>query len=232
VRKGRPTIEEEERTSKQVEKLVPEGPEGVRFRDLALRARDLDISKPTLWRHLQKLTTKAAIIHQGKWYRKNPLLEYQMKESDLFPVVIHESDNTIQRGGPFAVQGSMIIYSIEVVRDKVTGKQLFSGQGNKIRQQESGELKWTSDNLRFALDSGFQRLILDCLSIMYSVHGCSKADTARAVVKLRLEREIQPMLAEFLSTLWDHRDMVNMTDLDGLELKYTVRYKWKPKTPT
>ena len=74
MRKPGPRIGEHEETTKaRVFQLIPEDPPGIRFTDIVRAARKLGYTKPTVWRYLDRFEDLDLIIHEGRFYRRNPL---------------------------------------------------------------------------------------------------------------------------------------------------------------
>jgi DNA-binding Lrp family transcriptional regulator len=221
-RVGRPTYNEFWKINGAIEELVKKSPNGITFNNLVEKAQQLGISKPTVWRHLQRLENHGNIVHERKLYRTNPLLQYKMKVSEEYPVKVHETDEIVERAGPFAVTGPKVAMWTTITTDKLTGRERKSSV-----PKFQGEIKWTPQLFRDLISHQFQDLIFQHLLTLYSVFHCPNERAARAIAKLQLETHIESYVDAF-SFLWKHRHEIRLSDLDNLEAKYAIHYKSVP----
>jgi len=85
MKPGKPSDQQEAQIKQLILDLVPLEPPGRRFKDISKAARDQGISKVAVWRHLTRFKKLELVIHEGRFYRKNPI--YGMDEPG-FTVVI------------------------------------------------------------------------------------------------------------------------------------------------
>jgi hypothetical protein len=72
---GRPSPRKEKQIQQAILSAVPIEPPGISFGNVAGNAkRLLGISRPTVWRHLEKFTHMRIVVHEGRFYRRNPLM--------------------------------------------------------------------------------------------------------------------------------------------------------------
>ena len=74
-RPGRPSPRKEQQIRNAILNAVPAQAPGITFSNLvSLIKRNLGISRPTVWRHLTNFTKMKLVYHEGRFYRRNPLI--------------------------------------------------------------------------------------------------------------------------------------------------------------
>lgn len=241
LRVGRPSSTDERRVEATVEAIFDSG-RSLRFKDMARAAETQGISKPTMWRHVQALTEKGIVVHEGKTYRKNPLLKYQITMADEFPVTDETQEELITRGSVFAVEwktGAVadavtqhkLLADKKVPYDEFLDKFLTTKYGHKlldfktIWRNRTPEAEWIITDYPFSVGEYFELILLSTLNLLYAVWRTEDADIACEIARLRFERDVMSHVAELARHTWLVRRRVSMAELHNLELRYRIHHQ-------
>lgn len=188
--------------------IVPVEPPGIRFSQLVMAASSQGVSKPAVWRHLERFCKIGAVIHDDRFYRRNPLYKNPILETlETLGIDLTLYRDTSAKAADFWKQKAPYFW--------VTGKQ------------PSEDLKTLPARSAAALEEGFPELLaitIDFmidryLSLLKAIIACPDLATAREVASLMASVDWIPMM--LARQVWDNRKRFRLNSLEGEELKFT-----------
>ena len=241
MRVGRPSAKDETWLAATIEGIF-DANQLLRFKDLERATKIRGISKPTLWHHLRELTDKGIVVHEGKWYRKNPLLKQRITLDDAYPVNMewesNQEEEFVTRASLFTVgqgDGAQLgeyvrLHKLEQDRKMPYDRFLSERVGKKLLDfktiwEETGrEEQWTPVDFQNSLAAYFQPILLSTLNLLYAVWRTEDSAMACEIARLRFELDVMLWFAKLARETWVHRKQISMSDLHNLELKYSIEH--------
>lgn len=204
MRKPGPRIGEHEETTKaRVFQLIPEDPPGIRFTDIVRAARKLGYTKPTVWRYLDRFEDLELIIHEGRFYRRNPLSGGNARFHIKTGMGLHEFG--------FDELREVRLENLWDSRDK---KRLWKFGDRTIAEDP----KVLYDSLLITL----QLALTGYVNLLETVKEAPSFAAAGEAAKIMMTSEVSYFLMQLARDVWDHREEVSFDVLDGKELSFTV----------
>lgn len=218
-KRGRPTYEEEKRIRHAILSLLPNDPPGSTFSEFVAKAEYMGISRKTAWRQLTKATKAGLIIHQGKFYRMNPLATYDLRSDPKLAVVT--------RGA-----GLWADSTVGFVPEDLAGRRQESAAHwlDVWRQTLTNEPPWNLKSppggfLPVVVISGMKELLTLYLRILRAALETRKLGVLREIVDVVWD-EAKVTAAYNAKVAWElGRKKTSFAEVDKLKLDYVIYYK-------
>ena len=208
---GRPSPEKETRIQQTILQHVPVDPPGIRFSDLVEICKRQGISRPAVWRHLEKFVEVGAVIHEERSspYRRNPLYNNPMaKQRGL--IKLQKNKNPLDVWAP-----GWANYLRVKERE---GREESPSTDVKVNLRRARET--TARTLRDLLEAVTASMLDNYLALLESLVKCEDLATAREVANLMTSANPLPMLVA--RQFWEARGLVKLSDLEGQQLVFQV----------
>jgi len=211
---GRRLGEDERLTKRRLLSLIPEEAPGSRFNELVKTASAIGFSKPTLWRYLMRFEDLGIVIHEGRFYRRNPLYAFAAK-SMAAKMSMSLISPTWQIAMGFDGHG----------HDSYEGSSL-----REDRHQDPWSLRKVTPKLGLKdpekLYRWFEFHIADALSSYLTLLGvlCEAENlaTARELANILMDSTVVEPLMELARDIWDHREERPLETLKGSKLNFKI----------
>ena len=183
---------------------------GISFAELVRAAGRHGISKPTVWRHLKKLTEIGSVVHDGKFYRRNPLYRVgELKTGGHFWV------NGGELGRVEPQEGGLALESIPREPQSAIYWEVAWRVGRTIVDQEAFVRHFSGTIM--AVLQGY-------LELLEAVIGAPNFASAREIASLLMNYNVNSPLMFLARQLWDHKKRLSLKSLDGKRLEFTIHY--------
>ncbi|HUK51584.1 MAG TPA: hypothetical protein VLV18_11140 [Terriglobales bacterium] len=210
-RSGRPSPEKETRIKQTILQLVPVDPPGIRFSDLVELCKRQGISRPAVWRHLEKFVSIGAVIHEARPspYRRNPLYNNPLaKQRGLIELQKEKH--------PLDVWAPAWAYYLRIGERE--GKEAPAPTIAKVNLQRARET--TARTLHELLNIVMASMLHNYLALLQSLVKCEDLATAREVANLMPSANDLPML--IARQVWEARRIAKLPDLEGQKFAFEV----------
>jgi len=210
TRPGRPSPEREIRIKDVILNLIPSERPGIRFKQIAEAGRVQGISKPAVCRHLTRFEKLGLIIHEGVFYRRNPIYDidrpgYTLSIKDGKLLVFRESK-------PLAAmkKGLDVDYWDSHMSSKFVRGDL--GDAKVLAKSLSGVMTMVAHFYRFTLLS-----ITEAPNLL----------AAREIANLEFDSRVRSLMIQFARSFWEQRAKARQA---LLELNWVgITFKSRPK---
>jgi len=207
---GRRLGEDERFTKIRLLNLVPEEPPGSRFNELVRAAKAISISKPTLWRHLMRFEKLGLVIHEGRFYRRNPIPDE--KGEFTIRVELNGADGSVLKQHAWNLD-------IKTLRqlgglDYWDPKQSPRDERGDMLDPDKLFGEW-QNTIMLAL-SGYQQLLI---SVLHSRDLAS----AREIANITMNSQVRWPLMRLARRVWDAKDKIRLESFDGKQMKFYMK---------
>jgi len=212
MRLGRPSPEREREIKSTVLHLVGSEPSGLTFKRLVEEAAKQGISKPTLWRHLNKFVRLGLVLHEDKHYRTN--MAARLPANRIPPIEIEMMIFPKEKHGPSTLAGGMYGYGRQYPRSA----EVWMLKG---RNGAPG----LADNLYISLYVCLQQVLLSYFVLLAMMRDAPDLATARDLANILMDSDVTWPLMMFARDMWEHRDVASLKALDGKNLNFRIHTK-------
>jgi hypothetical protein len=205
---GRRLGDAERKIAPRLLDLIPSEPPGIRFNEYARAARAIGFSKPTAWRHLTHFVELAVVIHEGSFYRRNPLYGLSAVEAPLIRLVA--KGITRVRGDKFDLEKLRLPRNLDP-----WALRGYTGPSMKDPSDPMGLYNYLSLVLTAVAS--------DYLLLLSVLRGAASLAAAREIANLFADGQMIPLLMMLARDVWEHRKDVPLEGLDGKEFNFTIQ---------
>jgi hypothetical protein len=194
--------------------LIPEDRPGSKFNELVQAAKAISISKPTLWRHLTRFEDLGVVIHEGKFYRRNPL--------HSGPLQLFALKTTV-----WGAAGEVWKERYQEVDDRwfrsLAGADWWGRKDIELCREAAAKVDLSDPDRLFKLVySTVVEALLGYLLVLNAVRHLSDFSQAREIANILMDAEIKRPLLESARLVWEKREVVALEGLIGREIKLTI----------
>lgn len=212
---GRPIAGKEKRIEDAILDSLGEDVPGKTLKQLAVGVKPV-IDRSTIWRHLGKFVALGLVIHEGKFYRKNPLYGEHMRYG--VKTRIRHVKGKLQKQTRQEVDAN-ILRSLSVV-DWFTNPRW---RPKDLLQDDLPEFDFADpDDLFRLLEAIIREALNGYLSVLEIVRQTRDFSRAREIANLTFDAEVKRSLLSFARVVWMMREVVHFEKLNGREMKFSL----------
>jgi len=177
-------------------------------------ARKLGYSRPTVWRYLARFEKLGLVVHEGKFYRKDPLHGSSLKPSpEVFAI---ETRGKLLYAPP--VGG---VEYVAKLRDAAIHTE------NKVWQppDEYLDAHWNDPKIvRTFFTDTILNSLLGYLGMLAALTTIRDPRSASEVAGILIDAEVKPCLMSLAGLVWARRNQRILETLDGEEIGVKIRH--------